>query len=43
MDIVGEKYVLLDFIGDGGFGRVFKGKVLKNDAVVAIKLDKKKK
>ncbi|XP_049866627.1 serine/threonine-protein kinase fused [Pectinophora gossypiella] len=37
-----ESYVVLSFIGEGSFGRVFKAKHKETDAVVALKVIRKK-
>ncbi|XP_041976917.1 serine/threonine-protein kinase fused isoform X2 [Aricia agestis] len=37
-----ESYVVLSFVGEGSFGRVFKGKHKETDAVVALKVIRKK-
>ncbi|XP_053625232.1 serine/threonine-protein kinase fused isoform X2 [Plodia interpunctella] len=37
-----ESYVVLSFIGEGSFGRVFKAKHKETDAIVALKVIRKK-
>ncbi|KAJ2952655.1 hypothetical protein O0L34_g6986 [Tuta absoluta] len=37
-----DSYVVLSFIGEGSFGRVFKAKEKESDAVVALKVIRKK-
>ncbi|KAG6450062.1 serine/threonine-protein kinase fused isoform X1 [Manduca sexta] len=37
-----DSYVVLSFIGEGSFGRVFKAKYKETDAVVALKVIRKK-
>lgn len=36
-----ENYVVISFVGEGSFGRVFKAKVKETDAVVALKVIRK--
>ena len=36
-----ESYVVISFIGEGSFGRVFKAKHKETDAVVALKVIRK--
>lgn len=40
MEIVADKYQIIQFLGSGGFSRVYKGKSPKGKTV-AIKLEKK--
>lgn len=36
-----ESYVVISFVGEGSFGRVFKAKHKETDAVVALKVIRK--
>lgn len=36
-----ESYVVISFIGEGSFGRVFKAKHKETDAIVALKVIRK--
>lgn len=36
-----ESYVVISFVGEGSFGRVFKAKHKETDAIVALKVIRK--
>lgn len=38
MTVIGERYELQDFLGEGGMGRVYRGLDLQTDALVAVKM-----
>ena len=39
MDIIGKKYKLLEKIGEGSFGLIFKGQNIRTGELVAIKME----
>lgn len=39
MDIINNRFVLLEEIGKGTFGKVYKSQVLNTDTIVAIKVE----
>ena len=41
MTIIGNKYQIQDLIGEGTFGKVFKGKNIRTNEEIAIKIQYK--
>lgn len=39
MDIINKKYIILDKIGSGSFGSIYKGQNIRTKEYVAIKVE----